>query len=234
MQDAFTVRQNVLRELQLALIREFLHAEVLLLERLLDHGPVEPCEGVLDGEVRGQLSPFLLVVNAMDLLKHQCFELIMSGMCTPVNSVLHHSLVILIHSDEALHDLGRVQRVGLVEVVRRVDLLAVCVQVVQLDNAKQVQVALVGVFAPKVVRSDLKDAVKVALRDNSQRPFIRILVFPLHAREDQIDGLLIVQILPLQVNHVIGDPAVQGLVARAQDLDGLGLEAEVELVLEVR
>lgn len=49
-------------------MRELLHSDILGLESLLDHCPVEPCERVLDSKIRVELVPLLLIVNAMDLL----------------------------------------------------------------------------------------------------------------------------------------------------------------------
>lgn len=111
--------------------------------------------------------------------------------------------------------------------------MVVGVQVIDFDSTKQMKVALIGVFVFWVACSNLKDAVQVTLRDDSQSFFIFIFVFPLHSREDQIDGFLVVHLRPLQINHVIRNLAVQGLVARSQDLYCLGLKAKIELVFEV-
>ena len=112
--------------------------------------------------------------------------------------MLNLELVVLIHADESLDDVTRVQVIRVHEEVIRVLLLHVCVEVVDRHDAQQLKPSL---FLLLMVHY-LEDAVEVVLRQDSELALVDVRL-PAHARENQADCLLLIDAQPLSSHHVL-------------------------------
>ena len=102
-------------------------------------------------------------------------------------------------------------------------------KIVNFDCAEQLQGSLAWILVGWVSADHLKEAVHVALVDNSEH----FLVNPLEARGDELYRLFLVEEFPVDAEEVRGNVHVDVPSLRLDDREVLVAEVYVELICEV-
>lgn len=111
-------------------------------------------------------------------------------------------------------------------------MIGVCKKVVDFDYAYYFEHAFIWeVFFPAI--SHLNDTVQIVFGGDPQRFLIRVVLLPPYAREDQVDGFIVRQVLPARSDHFLIHLHVLLLRLSFQDHDLLIFVVKVELVCEI-
>ena len=111
--------------------------------------------------------------------------------------MLHLPLVVLIHPDQPLRNMDGFEWVGFMEEVRRIGLLTVREQVVDLANTNQFEISLTFVLTfdyPKY-------AIQVILSDDVELGVFFVVLHPPDTRENKRNCILNRRICPRRVDH---------------------------------
>ena len=126
-QDAVAIGKNILCQLQFFSITDVFHLKFEVTNGLVDNHPVKPGERHFDGEVGACASPFLTIVDLLDMLEHIGLEVLLILVQSQINGMLHVGLIALIQPNEPVSDTFRRQVERVEVVVWRVYFYSVCV-----------------------------------------------------------------------------------------------------------
>ena len=184
-------------------------------------------------EVGVEFRPGLCVVDLLNVFNHVLDYLVLPivVLFKPVHvpRMLHLPLIVLIHPDQPLRNMDGFEWVGFMEEVRRIGLLTVREQVVDLANTNKFEISLTFVLTfdyPKY-------AIQVILSDDVELGVFFVILHPPDTREDKRKCILLRTICPLSVDHTFFHPQINILFLGIEDHDLLFPAVVIELEFKV-